>query len=333
VSARFLFFLSTLLLTTACSSPGPRVERAEPAEAQPAVPAKPNVVLKRGGGYYQDDGPADEIPVDLDAIPDAEPRWEPLHRGALRPYVVLGKTYTPDTQRKSYRARGIASWYGRKFHGKLTSNGERYDMFAMTAAHTTLPLPSYARVTHLASGRSVVVRVNDRGPFHDGRVIDLSYTAAYKLGLIGNGSGEVEVVAILPGDETATRYAEVAPAPAPAAQTPARSAEPVRDLAAMDALIARLDPADVAVPPAPPLADNGRFYVQLGAFSNADNADSLRDRLDGELDWLGPRAVVVRRAGALHRVQAGPYANRADAETVITRIQRELGFRPTLAIQ
>src|SRR6185369_12353651 len=125
--------------------------------------------------YYKDDGPGDSVPANLDRIPDAVPRLEPLHRFANRPYSVFGRDYVPAAELRPYRERGIASWYGRKFHGASTSIGEAYDMYAMTAAHPTLPLPSYAKVTHVASGKSVIVRVNDRGPFLHGRVIDLSY--------------------------------------------------------------------------------------------------------------------------------------------------------------
>ena len=123
------------------------------------------------------------VPQDLASVPDAVPRLEPLHRFANRPYTVLGRDYVPATALRPYRERGTASWYGRKFHGQKTSTGEVYDMFAMTAAHPTLPLPSYARVTSVANGSSVVVRVNDRGPFLHGRIIDLSYAAAIRLGI------------------------------------------------------------------------------------------------------------------------------------------------------
>jgi len=155
----------------------------------------------RGG---RDDGPGAAPPGNLDRITDARPRSEPLNPGANSPYTALGRKYVPYQSLKPYRARGLASWYGRKFHGKPTSSGERYDMYAMTAAHTILPIPSYARVTNLSNGRSVVVRVNDRGPFHSERIIDLSYTAAYKLGFVNAGSAQVEVEAILPrGSPTA----------------------------------------------------------------------------------------------------------------------------------
>ena len=151
------------------------------------------------GGYYKGDGPGGPPPVNLDKLADATPRVEPLNPGANTPYTALGRKYVPYTSLKPYRQRGVATWYGRKFQGKKTASGERYDMYAMTAAHTVLPIPSYARVTNLANGKSVIVRINDRGPFHADRLIDLSYAAAYKLGYVGSGSAKVEVEAILPG--------------------------------------------------------------------------------------------------------------------------------------
>lgn len=150
------------------------------------------------GGYYLDDGPEANPPANLHAVADAVPRLEPLHRFANRQYVALGQSYIPDAALKPYREEGLASWYGRRFHGKRTASGEIYDMYAMTAAHRTLPIPSYARVTLPETGKSVVVRINDRGPFHKNRVIDLSYTAAYKLGYIGKGSAHVVVESIDP---------------------------------------------------------------------------------------------------------------------------------------
>jgi rare lipoprotein A len=147
----------------------------------------------------QDVGPEHEI--DLSHVPDAVPRVEPRTRaGNKNPYTVLGKTYYLIEDETHYQERGDASWYGKKFHGHKTSNGEVYDMYAMTAAHKTLPIPSYVRVTHLGNHRSVVVRVNDRGPFHPGRIIDLSYAAAQRLGITQTGTGPVEVEIIVPGD-------------------------------------------------------------------------------------------------------------------------------------
>jgi rare lipoprotein A len=151
------------------------------------------------GGYYKDDGPGSNPPSNLDRIADAKPRVEPLNKFANRPYEVFGKKYVPLTSVRPYQQRGVASWYGKRFHGQKTASGETYDMYAMTAAHPVLPIPSYARVTSVKSGKQVIVRINDRGPFHSGRVIDLSYAAAHRLGLIGSGSGEVEVEAIVPG--------------------------------------------------------------------------------------------------------------------------------------
>jgi rare lipoprotein A len=170
-----------------------------------------------------DDGPGDApAAVVLAAIPDAEPRPEPLHRFANNPYVVFGRAYVPQREVLPFRQRGTGSWYGRKFHGQPTATGEPYDMYAMTAAHPTLPLPSYVRVTNVGNGRSVVVRVNDRGPFLHDRVIDLSYTAAWKLGYVDQGSAQVEVETIVPGTMTAARrptLGEVAAAPPAATRT------------------------------------------------------------------------------------------------------------------
>src|SRR4051812_44395617 len=178
---------SIMIVLAACTSAPPRETRA---------PSKP--------GYYKDDGPADVTPADLDALPDAVPQREPLHRFANRPYTVFGREYVPATSLRPYKERGVASWYGRKFQGQKTAIGETYDMFAMTAAHPTLPLPSYARVTNPSNGKSVIVRVNDRGPFLNERVIDLSYAAAHRLGIAQRGSGEVQVEAILLDDMIAS---------------------------------------------------------------------------------------------------------------------------------
>jgi len=225
----------------------------------------------RPGGYYLDDGPGTNPPANIDAISDAVPRAEPINRGTARPYVVMGKSYTPMTALAPYKARGIATWYGRRYHGKPTSSGEPYDMYAMTAAHTTLPIPSYARVTNLKNGKSVVVRVNDRGPFVDGRIIDLSYTAAHRIGVLAGGNAMVEVQTILPDGAGRTIAAAppqpVAPAAKPESVPLAAALEPeppVTQLAAADA-----PPPVAARPPAAPVsADAGGVYLQLGAFGS-----------------------------------------------------------------
>lgn len=192
--SRLLYLLALLLTLAGCAS-------------HPANPASPtginnprsaHAMTRHGGGYYLDDGPGDNPPPNIDSIPDAVPRIEPLRAAANKPYVALGQTYTPYTTLVPYRETGLASWYGRRFAGKPTSSGDTYDMYAMTAAHCTLPIPSYARVTSIATGRSVIVRINDRGPFHSDRIIDLSYTAAHKLGLVQGGSGMVLVESITP---------------------------------------------------------------------------------------------------------------------------------------
>lgn len=150
------------------------------------------------GGYYLDDGPGAHPPANMEQIPDAVPRKEPLARGPNKPYDAFGKHYVPDTSDRPYKARGVASWYGRRYHNQKTSSGELYDMYGMTAAHPTLPIPSYVRVTNLSNHKSVVLRVNDRGPFKEDRLIDLTYTAAWKLGMLGHGSTEVEVMRVFP---------------------------------------------------------------------------------------------------------------------------------------
>lgn len=153
----------------------------------------------KSGKYYLNDGPLKGVSqATLDAIPEPTPRREPLSKGAKKPYVVAGTRYVPMTALAPYRARGTASWYGTRYHGSKTATGELYDMLKMTAAHPTLPLPSYARVTNLENNRSVVVRVNDRGPFLEGRVIDLSFAAAARLGYLNKGSASVEVELLEP---------------------------------------------------------------------------------------------------------------------------------------
>ena len=179
--------IAAVLAVAGCGT----ISRSEAPPLPASAPAK--------GAFYKDDGPGANPPPDLAAIPDAVPRTEPLHRFANRPYQVFGKDYVPRTRVAPFKEAGIGSWYGRRYHGGATSSGEKYDMYAMSAAHPTLPIPSYARVTNSANGRSVVVRINDRGPFHSGRIIDLSYTAAWKLGYVDAGSARLEVEAVIAG--------------------------------------------------------------------------------------------------------------------------------------
>jgi peptidoglycan lytic transglycosylase len=293
--------LAAALVLAGCGGTPPK-PAAGPAA--PAPPGKP--------GYYKDDGPGETPPSNLDAIPDAQPKLEPLHRFANRPYTVFGREYVPATSLRPYRERGIASWYGRKFHGEKTSIGETYDMYAMTAAHPTLPLPSYARVTGVATGRSVVVRVNDRGPFLHGRVIDLSYAAAARIGIVQKGSGEVEVEAIIPGE---TVLAAAAPLP---------PVEPA-------AIPAAGPPAPETGPPIPVAPSDGGFVVQLGAFSNYANAQNFQGRLANQLAPLGVEAKV-RQVGGLFRVFVGPYPAREEARREADRLRDTLGLSTTVGV-
>ncbi len=296
--ARTLLLVALALALAACGSAPRRgdIKRAPPSQAKTEPP--------RSGGYYKDDGPPARAPSDLDAVPDAQPRNEPLHRYANRPYQVFGKDYTPMTERRPFRQRGTASWYGRRFHGQSTSSGEPYDMYAMSAAHTVLPIPSYARVTNLATGRSVVVRINDRGPFHGGRIIDLSYAAAHRLGYINDGSARVEVEAILPG-----AVALAAAAPAPAQPAPRRD-DPIR---------AESDVRGV--------------YLQLGAFGARDNAESFRERVARELAWLSRATLHVFSSGELFKLQLGPFGTPDEALPVAERIETELNFKPLVVVR
>ena len=218
---------------TACSTVTPPSDTAAaappPGTAAPgAAPARPPASPAAGGRFYLDDGPGDRPLSELENLPDAVPRAEPLHRFANRPYTQFGRHYQPMTSLEPFRERGIATWYGRRYHNRPTSTGERYDMYAMTAAHPTLPLPSYARVTHMRTGRSIVVRVNDRGPFVPGRVIDLSYAAAAKLGTAMAGSAEVEVELIIRFDVAeatgTTSAAQAAAQPEARAESMSRAA-------------------------------------------------------------------------------------------------------------
>ncbi len=323
--------LAMLLLLAACGGqpqrpvdPTPTIEPAS-TTAKPA--RKPSVVQKRGGAYYKDDGPGDDIPENLDDIPDAQPRAEPLHRFANKPYVVLGKSYVPDTSVKPLQQRGIASWYGKKFHGQKTSIGEPYDMFSMTAAHPTLAIPSYVRVSSVNSGKSVIVRVTDRGPFHADRIIDLSYAAAYRLGYVNNGSTLVEVETILPGDAGTLTYAQVKPPAMPATTPTDNGRDEIGTLATR--LLATEAPPPPSLPvTAPPPGVSKGIFLQLGAFSNADNAENLRSHLSRELDWLN-ESIQINTGGGVHRVHLGPYASRADAEVVAEKIRTALGNKPT----
>ena len=263
----------------------------------------------RAPGPAERDGPLPNPPADLARTPDAVPRLEQIRIGGPnKPYEVLGERYEPFTQDTAYADRGLASWYGRKFHGRPTASGEVYNMYAMTAAHPTLPIPSYARVRNPANGREVIVRINDRGPFHKGRIIDLSYTAALKLDVL-RGLTPVEVRRIT--------YAEIR---AGSWQAPA-------------------EPAPVFVPDAPPgapqrettstVASGMNYWLQFGSFAKLDAAEGLRQRVaEADLSLL-PLLTIVREAG-LHRLRAGPFPNADEARATAARLRDEGGPEATL---
>jgi rare lipoprotein A len=202
-------------------------------------------------------------------------------------------------------------------------------MFAMTAAHPTLPLPSYARVTNPANGRSVVLRVNDRGPFHAGRIMDLSYAAAYRLGYVNEGSVRVIVETLVPGDENFVAAATPRTA-ATAPETRTVAAAPPLDTEGLDILSRQLTEDSVsAIAEAVIEAPLQGIFLQLGAFANIANAENLKNRLISELEWLSD-TIHLEHSGQLHRLQLGPYPSRAAAEFVAQRIRKGLGYTPTI---
>ncbi len=243
----------------------------------------------------RDDGPA-APPVDIAKLAEPVPRAEPLSRYGNKPtYSVLGRSYHVLPSARGYVERGLASWYGNKFHGYMTSSFEPYDMYAFTAAHKTLPLPSYARVTNLDNGKSVIVRINDRGPFHENRIIDLSYAAAVRIGIWPKGTGVVEVRALDP-DHSA-----------------AQAAAPRR---AIDAS-ANGSPAAT-----PAIAQDARIYLQIGAFGERANAErALASAKRAGIDAVGIESVAI--AGrTVHRVRVGPLVDAAAADAMTARIER-----------
>lgn len=288
----FLVIVLSLILA-ACSST-PTIKRLPPAPGSKQPSSEP----PKDGGYYPGDGPHANPPPNLDDIPDAVPKNEALYKYSTKPYVALGKKYYPLESSKSYKKQGVASWYGKLFHGNKTANGEVYDMYSMTAAHTVLPLPSYVKVTNIENGRSVIVRVNDRGPFKHDREIDLSYAAAYKLRLIENGSGLVEVEAIDPNQYTNLAQNTSTPAKVESAQ----------------------NNVDIR-----PVAEAPQHYIQAGAFGDETNATALQQRIQALEIEDNSRINRVYNNG-LHRLMVGPYTTRQEAEQTATNIRNNLNI-------
>jgi len=247
------------------------------------------------GPTAERDGPGDDR--DLSQIPDAVPRVEPRSRGGNPDsYVVFGKRYYTLDSSLGYRKRGIASWYGSKFHGRRTSNGEVYDMYAMTAAHKKLPLPTYAEVTNLENGKRVIVRVNDRGPFHENRIIDLSYAAANRIGMLSKGTAMVEVRAIDPRAPSTTASAN----PAPTASI-GNAGQP-------------------------------RIFLQAGSFRSQANAERYRQRLQRDLDREVRVMPFASDSGRVHRVQVGPMNSVELADKVASQMHDAGVLEPLVII-
>ena len=262
------------------------------------------------------DGPEAKPPPHLDKVPDAQPKIEPIRDGGPnKPYALAGRSYTPLTGDKPLTEKGLASWYGKKFHGRRTASGEVYNMYAMTAAHKTMPLPSYARVRNPANGREIIVRVNDRGPFHKGRVIDLSYTAALKLGVLG-GVAPVEVERITHEQIRSGEW-----------RREGQSGPPAETVAPAIEVTASTEP-DPPPMPAATAASQG-FWVQLGAFRQRDGAEQFQRRVGDELDWLSPLLAIFSEP-QLFRLQAGPYPTRSEAQDAAGRIRDALKLVPVV---
>lgn len=292
------------------------------------------------------DGPPAVTPADLAKVPDAEPRVEPIRQGGPnKPYSVMGQSYAPMSTDVPWKQRGLTSWYGQKFHGRRTASGELFSIYGMTAAHRTLPIPSYARVRHIASGKEVIVRINDRGPFHSSRVLDLSYAAALKLGIVAMGSAEVELERLTFDDIRTGAWRRGLPATNP---EPGRD-DPIATLASAAPLPASsvTDPMAEAptlpvVPAAPdnttpsPVAEtSGRaytpaargFWVQLAALGRREGVDQLQQRVTTELSSLTPLMAVFKEA-ALFRLQVGPYESREQAQGVARSVREVLALNP-----
>jgi rare lipoprotein A len=322
--------IASAVLMTACGTSGerrtliplpwPQRPAANHPKVDPELPVQPPAGSGRGG-YYEGDGPGDNPPPNLRDIPDAEVKLEPYSKYGNRPYSVFGQTYTPLLGSEPLVQRGVASWYGRKFHGQRTSSGELYDMYKMTAAHPTLPIPSYARITSLESGKQVVVRINDRGPFHSNRIVDVSYTAALKLGLLGKGSHQVELERVLPNDRSKiATVRRMAASDAAAAPAPSQ----IASLMLEDRL--EQDSAAVAESASAAPAPKPGFYLQLGAYTRDGKAEEVGAQLAQY--GIAQETLEVVQAGAVKRLYSGPFETRAKAQQAARAVPAGLGLKP-----
>ena len=334
------------MMLFAAALSGCEIKTSPPESSPPLPPPSPS----SDGKYYLDDGPPELEPESLD-LSDAVPRFEPINPKRNRPYTVFGQTFSPMRELAPYRERGFASWYGRRYHGNATASGEIYDMFQMTAAHRTLPLPSYARVTRADDGRSAIVRINDRGPFLYGRLIDLSYAAAKKLGVVESGTAEIIVESILPDGDSSpplpssekdessaiTIESEIpdgdSSPPPPSSEKDESSAiaieseipdgdssppPPSSEKDESSAIAIESEKEDAPPPPESP-AELAEFYVQVGAFQIADNADNFKSRFSADAPSGADELKIVRDDSRnLYLARLGPYLSRAAADAALS---------------
>ncbi len=303
---RTLILLSALLLTACRTSP--------------PAPSSPQPVANAGRYELENDVPTLEE-LDLSQVRPVIPKVERRTlAGNKSPYTINGRTYHVMENEAGYSATGFASWYGRKFHGHLTSNGEIYDMFQLSAAHTTLPIPSYVRVTNLDNGRSIIARVNDRGPFHDGRVVDMSYAGAVMLGYADKGTARVRVEAVLPGGD-------ILPVPqVPASLSLTQAAESAAPAPIVRESLPAAVVSEAAVASERQLieADRGNEYLQVGAFSSEDSARSLVSRLARLTDLpVFIHSENNSSGGLLHKVRIGPVLDSAPIQALIDSVQAQ----------
>lgn len=310
-------FITTLL--TACGGqqatrPAPPVERqSTPQSSSGQTAPGAQAEVDTPGGYYMDDGPEANPPSNLDDIPDAVPKQEVIHPPATRPYQALGETYVPMKSYQPFKQAGVASWYGKKFHGRKTANGEIYNMYAMTAAHPTLPLPSYVKVTNPSNGRTVIVRVNDRGPFKHSRIIDLSYAAAHKLRILDRGSARVEIEAVDAEHYTA-QSKQVTPEP----QSPdAIASNPTSSNSTSDTTLRNT---------------LQQFFVQVGAFKLEANANALRQKIQN-LGIASGQDINHVYNSQVYRLKLGPYASRNKASQIAVDIKQQLNINSIIHTQ
>nr|WP_300308019.1 septal ring lytic transglycosylase RlpA family protein [Halomonas sp.] len=315
--------LSLLLALGGCASDGDSGAASGPA--QPKASASAPAPGTAGGRYAMSGDAYPESPPDVSQVPDATPRVEARSSAGNRStYEVWGKTYHVLDDATGYSHEGTASWYGNKFHGYATSNGEIYDMYKMSAAHKTLPLPTYAQVTNLDNGRSVIVRVNDRGPFHDDREIDLSYAAASRLDILDHGTGRVRVTAIDPQQWLAqhsggsgTQVARAAPA-----------AAPVTKNSAVGTSTAAPRDSPASAPSAPAASTGGEdLFVQVAALGSQDGARTLQKDLQRRLE----RNVRVASEAGMYKVQVGPLPDRNQIEP-LRQALAQAGYPQTFVV-